>query len=53
MQVYKAPIKDYKFLIKDFLNSGLANSVINNSDLNIIAADTLNDAAEKAVKASK
>ena len=31
MQVYKAPLKDYKFLIKDFLNSSLSESVLKNS----------------------
>ena len=41
MQVYKAPLKDYKFLIKDFLNSGstdllFKNSGINQSDLEMI-----------------
>ena len=34
MQVYKAPLKDYKFLIKDFLNSSSSDSVLKNSDLN-------------------
>ena len=32
MQVYKAPINDYKFLIKDFLNSELSDIVLKNSD---------------------
>ena len=41
MQVYKAPLKDYKFLIKDFLNSGstdllFKNSGIDHSDLEMI-----------------
>ena len=41
MQVYKAPLKDYKFLIKDFLNSGstdllFKNSGIDQSDLEMI-----------------
>tara|TARA_Y100000590_G_scaffold465768_1_gene639014 strand:+ start:586 stop:1770 length:1185 start_codon:yes stop_codon:yes gene_type:complete len=34
-------------------NAEEGRNIINNSDLNIIAADTLNDAAEKVVKASK
>ena len=41
MQIYKAPLKDYKFLIKDFLNSGstdllFKNSGIDQSDLEMI-----------------
>ena len=32
MQVYKAPLKDYKFLIKDFLNSSLSETVLKNSE---------------------
>ena len=41
MQVYKAPLKDYKFLIKDFLNSSstdllFKNSGIDQSDLEMI-----------------
>ena len=41
MQVYKAPLKDYKFLIKDFLNSDstdllFKNSGIDQSDLEMI-----------------
>ena len=41
MQVYKAPLKDYKFLIKDFLNSSstdllFKNSNIDHSDLEMI-----------------
>ena len=35
MQVYKAPLKDYKFLIKDFLNSGLTDSIFNNSEIKL------------------
>ena len=34
-------------------NAELGRKVINNSKLNIIAADTLNDAAKKAVESSK
>ena len=47
MQVYKAPIKDYQFLIKDFLNSGSLDSVFENSDLNI---DDLSMILEEAAK---
>ena len=41
MQIYKAPLKDYKFLIKDFLNSGstdllFKNLGIDQSDLEMI-----------------
>ena len=40
MQVYKAPLKDYKFLINDFLNlhssSILKNSEIDKEDLYMI-----------------
>ena len=32
MQVYKAPLKDYKFLINDFLNLN-SSSILNNSEL--------------------
>ena len=31
MQVYKAPIKDYRFLIKDFLNSEYLDIIFKNS----------------------
>jgi Acyl-CoA dehydrogenases len=47
MQIYKAPIKDYQFLIKDFLNSGSLDSVFENSDLNI---DDLSMILEEAAK---
>ena len=33
MQVYKAPLKDYKFLIKDFLNLGSSDLISNNYDI--------------------
>ena len=47
MQVYKAPIKDYQFLIKDFLKSESLDSIFKNSDLNI---DDLNMILEEAAK---
>ncbi|SVB95512.1 uncharacterized protein METZ01_LOCUS248366, partial [marine metagenome] len=34
MQVYKAPLRDYRFLIKDFLNLSSADSILKHSDLN-------------------
>ena len=34
MQVYKAPLKDYKFLIKDFLNSSLTDTIFKKSEIN-------------------
>ena len=34
MQVYKAPIRDYQFLIKDFLNSESLDPIFKKSDLN-------------------
>ena len=33
MQIYNAPLKDYKFLIKDFLNSGSTNLLFKNSNI--------------------
>mgnify|MGYP001178624385 CR=1 FL=1 len=47
MQVYKTPLKDYKFLIKDFLNSGLTDSVFKNSDLNTQDLDMILEEAAK------
>ena len=47
MQVYKAPIKDYKFLIKDFLNSGLSETILKNSETEI---DDLDMVLEEAAK---
>ena len=47
MQVYKAPLKDYKFLIKDFLNSGLSETILKNSEIEI---DDLNIILEEAAK---
>ena len=47
MQVYKAPLKDYKFLIKDFLNSGSTDSVFKNSDLNPQDLDMILEEAAK------
>ena len=35
MQVYKAPLNDYAFLIKDFLNLSSTDQILNQSDLNI------------------
>jgi len=34
MQVYKAPLNDYAFLIKDFLNLSSADLILKHSDLN-------------------
>ena len=33
MQVYKAPLKDYKFLINDFLKSSSIDLIFKNSDI--------------------
>ncbi len=47
MQVYKAPINDYKFLIEDFLNSSISESILQKSDLNI---EDINMILEEAAK---
>ena len=47
MQFYKAPLKDYKFLIKDFLNSGSAESVLKNADIELEDLDMILDEAAK------
>ncbi len=47
MQVYKAPLKDYKFLIKDFLNSNLTETLFKNSDLNHGDLDMILEEAAK------
>ena len=52
MQVYKAPLKDYKFLIKDFLNSGstdllFKNLGIDQSDLEMILDEAAKLCEEK------
>ena len=47
MQVYKAPIKDYKFLIKDFLSLNVTENIFKNSDLN---HDDLEMILEEAAK---
>lgn len=47
MQVYKAPLKDYKFLIKDFLNSGLSEAVLKNSGTEIDDLDMILEEAAK------
>jgi len=47
MQVYKAPLKDYKFLIKDFLNSSLSEAVLKNSETEIDDLDMILEEAAK------
>ena len=47
MQVYKAPLKDYKFLIKDFLNSGFTDLVFKNSDIEHSDLEMILDEAAK------
>ena len=47
MQVYKAPLKDYKFLIKDFLNSGSTDLVFKNSDIEQSDLEMILDEAAK------
>ena len=54
MQVYKAPLKDYKFLIKDFLHSTLSETVLKNSEIEREDLDMiLEEAAKLVVKASQ
>ena len=47
MQVYKAPLKDYKFLIKDFLNSGSTDLLFKNSGIDQSDLEMILDEAEK------
>jgi len=47
MQVYKAPLKDYKFLIKDFLNTTSTDLVFKNSDIDQNDLDMILDEAAK------
>ena len=47
MQVYKAPLKDYKFLIKDFLNSSTTDLILNNSDIDQSDLEMILDEAAK------
>ncbi len=47
MQVYKAPLKDYKFLIKDFLNTNSTDLVFKNSDIDQNDLDMILDEAAK------
>ena len=47
MQVYKAPIKDYKFLIKDFINSGLSENIFKNSEIELEDIDMILEEAAK------
>ena len=47
MQVYKAPLKDYKFLIKDFLNSSSTDLLFKNSGIDQSDLEMILDEAEK------
>ena len=47
MQVYKAPLKDYKFLINDFLNSSSTDLVFKNSDIEQNDLEMILDEAAK------
>ena len=47
MQVYKAPIKDYKFLIKDFINSDLSENIFKNSEIELEDIDMILEEAAK------
>ena len=47
MQVYKAPLRDYSFLIKDFLSSSLSDSILKKSDLDLKDIDVILEEAAK------
>ena len=47
MQVYKAPLKDYKFLIRDFIKSDLFEKVLKNSEIDLEATDMVLEEAAK------
>ena len=47
MQVYKAPLKDYKFLIKDFLNTTSRDQLFKNSDIDQNDLNMILDEAAK------
>ena len=47
MQVYKAPLKDYKFLIKDFLNYGSTDLLFKKSDIDQSDLEMILDEAAK------
>ena len=47
MQVYKAPLRDYRFIIKDFLRSSSHNSIFKNSELNEEDLDMILEEASK------
>ena len=47
MQVYKAPLKDYKFLIKDFFNTTSRDQVFKNSDVDQNHLNMILDEAAK------
>ncbi len=47
MQIYKAPLKDYKFLIKDFLNSGSTDLLFKNLDIDQSDLEMILDEAAK------
>ena len=47
MQFYKAPLKDMKFLLRDFLNSGSKDFLFKNSDINQEDLEMILDEAAK------
>ena len=47
MQVYKAPLKDYKFLIRDFINSDLSEKILRNSEIDLESIDMVLEEAAK------
>ena len=47
MQVYKAPLKDMKFLLRDFLNSGSTDVLYNKSEIELSDLEMVLDEAAK------
>ena len=47
MQVYKAPLKDMKFLLRDFLNSGSTDILFNKSEIESSDLEMVLDEAAK------
>ena len=47
MQVYKAPLKDMKFILRDFLNSGSTDILFNKSEIELSDLEMVLDEAAK------
>ena len=47
MQVYKAPLKDMKFILRDFLNTENSELVFKNSDIEISDLEIILEEASK------